>query len=236
MKESEKLGLSLNSKKTGTMVVSRKTLNPTCNIKINGTTLRQTQQFKYLGTIISSDGKSHTEVESRISQAKTTFHKMKHILTNINLSLETRQKVLKSYIEPILVYGCEAWTISGQLERTLEATEMWFIRRMLRIPWTARKTNEDVLTEANHNRQLITNIRRRQAKFIGHIMRKGELEHTVTTGKLNGKRARGRQREKIMDNLTTWLGTVRATDTIIATQNRVKWTSMIAHASRQGTR
>ena len=236
VKESEKLGLSLNSRKTETMVVSRKTLNPTCNIKINGTTLRQTQQFKYLGTIISSDGKCHTEVKSRISQAKMTFHKMKHILTNINLSLETRKRVLKSYIEPILVYGCEAWTISRQVERTIEATEMWFIRRILRIPWTARETNEDVLTEANHNRQLITNIRRRQAKFIGHIMRKGELERTVTTGKLNGKRARGRQREKIMDNLSTWLGTVRATDTIIATQNRVKWRSMIAHASRQGTR
>ena len=236
VKESEKLGLSLNRRKTETMVVSRKTLNPTCNIKINGTTLRQTQQFKYLGTIISSDGKCHTKVKSRISQAKMTFHKMKHILTNINLSLETRKRVLKSYIEPILVYGCEAWTISRQLERTIEATEMWFIRRILRIPWTARETNEDVLTEANHNRQLITNIRRRQAKFIGHIMRKGELERTVTTGKLNGKRARGRQREKIMDNLSTWLGTVRATDTIIATQNRVKWRSMIAHASRQGTR
>ena len=236
VKESEKLGLSLNSRKTETMVVSRKTLNPTCNIKINGTTLRQTQQFKYLGTIISSDGKCHTEVKSRISQAKMTFHKMKHILTNINLSLETRKRVLKSYIEPILVYGCEAWTISRQVERTIEATEMWFIRCILRIPWTARETNEDVLTEANHNRQLITNIRRRQAKFIGHIMRKGELERTVTTGKLNGKRARGRQREKIMDNLSTWLGTVRATDTIIATQNRVKWRSMIAHASRQGTR
>ena len=175
-------------------------------------------------------------LQNNIALHITTFHKMKHILTNINLSLETRKRVLKSYIEPILVYGCEAWTISRQLERTIEATEMWFIRRMLRIPWTTRKTNEDVLTEANHNRQLITNIRRRQAKFIGHIMRKGEMEHTVTTGKLNGERARGRQREKIMDNLTTWLGTVRATDTIIATQNRVKWRSMITHASRQGTR
>ena len=235
VQESDNMGLSLNIKKTETMVISRKTPTPTCNIKINGTTLKQVQHFKYLGTIISSDGRCHTEIKSRICQAKATFHKMKQILTNINLSLETRKRVLKSYIEPVLLYGCEAWTINKQQERAIEATEMWFIRRMLRIPWTARKTNEEVLVEANCKRQLMTNIRKRQARFIGHTMRKKALENTVTTGKFDGKRGRGRQREKILDRLTTWLGTARTADTIAATQDRVKWRSMIAHASRQGT-
>ena len=121
------MGLTLNIKKTEIMLVSRKTPNPTCNIKINDTTLKQVQHFKYLGTIISSDGKCQTEVKNRISQAKTTFHKMKHILTNANLSVETRKRVMKCYIEPMLLYGCEAWTINKELKRKIEATEMWFI-------------------------------------------------------------------------------------------------------------
>ncbi|GFN98145.1 endonuclease-reverse transcriptase [Plakobranchus ocellatus] len=67
---------------------------------------------------------------------------------------------------------------------------------MLRIPWTAKKTNERVLNEANKRRSLVRNIRKRQATFLGHVMRRGKLEHLVTTGKFEGKRSRGRQREK----------------------------------------
>ncbi|GFO06697.1 Di-n-acetylchitobiase [Plakobranchus ocellatus] len=65
------------------------------------------------------------------------------------LLIETRKRALQCYIEPVLMYGCEAWTISKQIQNKLEATEMWFLRRMLRIPWTAKKTNERVLNEAN---------------------------------------------------------------------------------------
>ncbi|GFO14934.1 2-oxoisovalerate dehydrogenase subunit beta, mitochondrial-like [Plakobranchus ocellatus] len=97
------------------------------------------------------------------------------------------------YIEPVLMYGCEAWTISKQIQNKLEATEMWFLRRMLRIPWTAKKTNERVLNEANKRRSLVRTIRKRQATFLGHVMRRGKLEHLVTTGKFEGKRSRGRQ-------------------------------------------
>ncbi|GFO27491.1 endonuclease-reverse transcriptase [Plakobranchus ocellatus] len=91
-----------------------------------------------------------------------------------------------------------------QIQNKLEATEMWFLRRMLRIPWTAKKTNERVLNEANKRRSLVSPIRKRQATFLGHLMRREKLEHLVRTGKFEGKR--GRQREKIMDGLATWLG------------------------------
>ncbi|GFO01083.1 RNA-directed DNA polymerase from mobile element jockey [Plakobranchus ocellatus] len=86
------------------------------------------------------------------------------------------------------MYGCEAWTISKQIQNKLKATEMWFLRRMLRIPWTAKKTNERVLNEANKRRSLVRTISKRQATFLGHVMRRGKLEHLVTTGKFEGKR------------------------------------------------
>ncbi|GFO27285.1 RNA-directed DNA polymerase from mobile element jockey [Plakobranchus ocellatus] len=103
---------------------------------------------------------------------------MKTILTNKHIYIETRKRVLQCYIEPVLMYGYEAWTISKQIQNRLEATEMWFLRiRMLRIPWTAKKTNERVLNEANKRRSLVKTIRKLQATFLGHVMRRRKLEH-----------------------------------------------------------
>ncbi|GFN97261.1 mannosyltransferase [Plakobranchus ocellatus] len=162
------------------------------NIYIKGTRLKQKDQFKYLGSLISSDGRNNSEVASRIAQAKTNFQKMKTVLTNKNISIRTRRGALECYIEPVLMYGCEAWTISKQTQKKLEATEMWFLRRMLRISWTAKKTNDTVLEEAHTTRLLISKIRKRQATFFGHVMRREKLENLVTTGMLEGKRSRGK--------------------------------------------
>ncbi|GFR85165.1 endonuclease-reverse transcriptase [Elysia marginata] len=86
---------------------------------------------------------------------------------------------------------------------------MWFWRRMLRIPWTAKKTNEEVLNETETARSLINRIRKRQATFVGHIMRRDGLENLLTTGKLEGGRGKGRQREKMLDGLTSWMKAVQ---------------------------
>ncbi|GFO15828.1 craniofacial development protein 2 [Plakobranchus ocellatus] len=108
--------------------------SPKCDIFINKVKLKQTEKFKYLGTIILNDGKTNREISARTAQAKINFQKMKTILTNKHISIETRKRALQCYIEPVLMYGCEAWTISKQIQNKLEATEMWFLRRMLRIP------------------------------------------------------------------------------------------------------
>ncbi|GFO46620.1 endonuclease-reverse transcriptase [Plakobranchus ocellatus] len=218
--ESEKKGLELNRKKTEVMVVSRKQELPISNIYIKGTRLKQKDQFKYLGSLISSDGRNNSEVASRIAQAKTNFQKMKTVLTNKNISIQTRRRALECYIEPILMYGCEAWTISKQTQKKLEATEMWFLRRMLRISWTAKKTNDTVLEEAHTTRLLISKIRKRQATFFGHVMRREKLENLVTTGMLEGKRSRGKQREKLIEGLTDWLKAGKSLEAIEATKDK----------------
>ncbi|GFN87522.1 eukaryotic translation initiation factor 3 subunit f [Plakobranchus ocellatus] len=105
---------------------------------------------------------------------------------------------------------------------------------MLQIPWTAKKTNERVLNEANKRGSLVR-IKKRQATFLGHMMRRGKLEHLVTTGKFEGKRSRGRQREKIMDGLATWLGPRKVSDTLAAIKDRDLWRDMIANTYKQAT-
>ncbi|GFO14917.1 mitogen-activated protein kinase kinase kinase 7 [Plakobranchus ocellatus] len=215
------------------MVVSRKQELPIINIYIKGTRLKQKDQFKYLGSLISSDGRNNSEVASRIAQAKTNFQKMKTVLTNKNISIRTRRRALECYIEPILMYGCEAWTKSKQTQKKLEATEMWFLRRMLRISWTAKKTNDTVLEEAHTTRLLISKIRKRQATFFGHVMRREKLENLVTTGMLEGKRSRGKQREKLIEGLTDWLKAGKSLEAIEATKDRKKWRTMIANAEER---
>ncbi|GFR91668.1 endonuclease-reverse transcriptase [Elysia marginata] len=106
---------------------------------------------------------------------------------------------------------------------------------MLRISWTERKSNETVLIEANSRRSLIKTIRKRQASFLGHIMRREKLEHLITTGKLDGKRGRGKQRGKMMVGLKRWLGSGSSTETMTAMGHRKLWRNMIADASKHGT-
>ncbi|GFN77131.1 endonuclease-reverse transcriptase [Plakobranchus ocellatus] len=160
---------------------------------------------------------------------------MKTVLTNKNISIRTRRRALECYIEPILMYGCEAWTISKQTQKKLEATEMWFLRRMMRMSWTAKKTNDTVLEEAHTTRLLISKIRKRQATFFGHVMRREKLENLVTTGMLEGKRSRRKQREKLIEGLTDWLKAGKSLEAIEATKDRKKWRTMIANAVKQGT-
>ncbi|GFR77493.1 endonuclease-reverse transcriptase [Elysia marginata] len=120
------------------------------------------------------------------------------------------------------MYGCEAWTITKEIHKKIEAAEMWFFRRMLRVPWTARKMNKEVLKETETTRSFMNRIRRRQAKFVAHIMRREglDLENLVTTGRMEGKKSRGRQREKMLDGMTSWMVTKTMTDALSETWDR----------------
>ena len=163
--ESEAMGLSLNVKKTECMVVSKQSTNPRCNLVSKGETIKQVTKFKYLGYLITSDGKCITEIRKRIAMAKDTFQKMKPILANRNISMATKLKAMKTYVWAVLLYGCECWTMNSAIVKKLEAVEMWFIRRMMRISWTERRSNESVLKDSNLERTLIRTIRERQLKF-----------------------------------------------------------------------
>ena len=92
-------------------------------------------------------------------------------------------------------------SITSDIEKKIEAAEMWFIRRMLRISWTEKKTNVNVLREGNVQRSLLKTIRKRQMEFLGHVCRRRGLEFLSLTGKVEGKRDRGKQRITFLDSL-----------------------------------
>ena len=169
---SEEYGLSLNTKKTECMVVSKKSDPPQCNISCKNEKIKEVHHFKYLGFTIKSDGKCDTEIRKRIAMSKETFTQMRSLFNNRNLALKTKTRMLKAYVWSLLLYGCECWTLNKTLTSKLEATEMWYLRRILRISWTEKVTNEDVLRRTNTERSLVSTIRKRQLKFLGHITRK----------------------------------------------------------------
>ena len=227
--KSEERGLQLNAKKTECMVVSKNPNAPTCKISCNGVDIKQVKTFKYLGCNITQDARSDCEIKKRIAMAKDTFCKMKTIFTNRNINIFTKIETLRAYVWSILLYGCESWTLSKNTEKKLEATEMWFIRRMLRISWTEKKSNTEVMEEAGYQRSLIKTIRKRQMQFLGHICRKDGIEKHVLCGKIEGKRSRGRQRNLFINSLNKYAtdGTITNAELIRRTEDREVWRAMV---------
>ena len=132
---------------------------------------------------------------------KDAFLKMKSILINTKIDIRVRLRILKCYIIPIFTYGSECWSVSSTMRKRIEALEMWFLRRMLRISWTRHVSNEEILQIAKTQRTIWTDIRERQRKFIGHVIRKEELEQIVMAGKIQGKKAKGRQGQMMLPSM-----------------------------------
>ena len=105
----------------------------------------------------------------------------------------------------ILLYGCETWTITAETKKNLEAAEMWFYGKMVRISWKEKRTNESIIEETNQERSLINTKRKRQLKFLGHICRHKGLEFLSLTGKIEITRSRGRQRITFLDSLSSFV-------------------------------
>ena len=155
--------------KTKAMVVCRNG-GGTVNIIIDGEKVEQIASFKYLGSIFTEDGRSLNDVKARIALAKDAFSKRKELLTK-SLSKELKKRIVKVLIWPVVMYGCETWTLRKAEFDKLQALEMWIWRRLENISWKQKIRNEEVLKREKENRCLITTIYRRQKNWIGHILR-----------------------------------------------------------------
>ena len=229
----ERMKLKVNTRKTEVMGIVKGEQTLSVNIQLGSMRIKQAESFTYLGSVIADDGRSDTEIRRRIGAAKTAYVRMRPLLANMSLDINLRVRVLKCYVWSVLLYGAETWTISAVMKSRIEAAEMWFYRRMLRISWVRRVTNEEVLRRVGRNRELMGIVRERQMRFVGHVMRENDLERTVITGRVEGRRARGRQRTKYMDSL---LGDVRDVQTvgelIRMTEDRERWRTMTAYVRR----
>ena len=223
---SEEKGLRINIEKTECMVVTKPNERPDCSIRIQQELVKQVEQFKYLGSTLTADGRCTKEINTRIGIAKTAFRKMANLITNSRISIDTRKRAVQTYVWSTLLYGCETWTVSKVMEKKLEAMEMWCWRRMLRVSWTERRTNVNILEAIGSRRELVPLLRKRQMTFLGHIMRANGLENLAITGRISGSRGRGRPRKKYLDRLKELIGGVTTQEMLSLTRDRERWRSI----------
>ena len=150
----------------------------------------------------------------------SSFNQMSPVLKDRKLSIPLKVRLLKCFIWSVLLYGCESWTLSAALTRNIDATEMWFYRRMLRVSYAAHETNISVLQRMGQERQLLRTIKERQTRFTGHIIRKGELEDLILAGKVQGKKARGGQRLLFLNQVMENTGLTSPRTILDAARNR----------------
>ena len=193
------LDIKINVKKIKSMVVSRKGEN-TVNIIVERQRVEQVKRFKYLGSLITEDGRCIEDVKQRIGMAKDAFNKRRELLTR-SMSKGLKKRMIKTLVWPVALYGSETWAMKKEVMDRLEAFEMWIWRRMEKISWKDLKTNDEVLLLVGEERNLVKTIEKRKKNWIGHIVRGNGLLKLVLEGRMEGKRPRGRPRIGMIDEL-----------------------------------
>ena len=125
------------------------------------------------------------------------------ILKSRDITLPTKVRLVKAMVSPVVTYGCESWTIKKAEHRRIDAFELWCWRRLLRVPWTARKSNQSILKEISPGYSLEGLMLKLKCQYFGHLMRRADsFEETLMLGKIEGRRRRGRQRMRWLDGIT----------------------------------
>src|SRR6478609_8030965 len=188
------------------------------NITVEGQSVEQVSKFRYLGSLISKDGRCLVDVKTRIGMAKDAFNKRKELLTK-SIRVDLRKRLVKTLVWLVVLYGCETWTMRKEEINRLNAFEIWVWRRMGKVSWMDERTNEQVLSSMNENRSLIKTIWDRKKNWIGQVVRGDGLMKLVLEGRMVGKRPRGRPRMGMIDDVLdeTYGGTKRKAE------NRENW-------------
>ena len=125
------------------------------------------------------------------------------ILKSRDITLSTKVHLVRTMVFAIVMYGCESWTIKKAKRRRIDAFELWCWRRLLRIPWTARRSNQSILKEISPGCSLEGLMLKLRLQYFGHLTRRADLfEKTLMLGKIEGRRRRGRQRMRWLDGIT----------------------------------
>ena len=192
-------GMKINVKKTKVMCIARKT-GGKVRIIIDGQKVEQVSQFRYLGSLISEDGYCEKDIRARIGMGKSAFLAKKILLTS-NIGMELKKRIVKSTVWSVMLYGAETWTLTQAEKKRIEAFEMWVWRRMLKISWKEKISNDEVLMKVGEQRNLLNIISQRKHSWIGHILRHDGLLNTILEGRMEGKAARGRKRLNMLSDI-----------------------------------
>ena len=125
------------------------------------------------------------------------------ILKSRDITLPTKVHLVKAIVFPVVMYGCESWTVKKAERQRIDAFELWYWRRLLRVPWTARRSNQSILKEISPGCSLEGLMLKVKLQYFGHLLQRADsFEKTLMLGKIEGRRRRGRQRMRWLDGIT----------------------------------
>ena len=172
---------------------------PITSWQIDGETVAD---FIFLGSKITADSDCSHEIKRRLLLGRKFMTNLDSIFKSRDITLPTKVHLVKAMVFPVVMYGCESWSIKKAECRRIDAFELWCWRRLLRVPWTARRSNQSILKEIGPECSLEGLMLKLKLQYFGHLMwRADSFEKTLMLGKIEGRR-RGRQRMRWLDDIT----------------------------------
>jgi len=160
--ESEKVGLKLNIQKMKIMASG-----PITSWEIDGETV---SDFIFLGSWITADGDCSHEIKRRLLLGRKVMTNLDSIFKSRDITFPAKVRLFKAMVFPVVMYGCESWTVKKAEHRRIDACELWCWRRLLRVPWTARRSNQSILKEISPGISLEGMMLKLQLQYFGHLM------------------------------------------------------------------
>ena len=185
--ESEKVGLKLNIQKTKIMASG-----PITSWQIDGETMETVRDFILGSSKITADGDCNQEIKTCFLLGRKAMTNLDSMLNSRDITLPAKVHLVKAMVFPVVMCECESWTIKKAECRRIDAFELWCWRRLLRVPWTARRSNQSILKEINSEYSLEGLMLKLKLQYFGHLMQRTDsLEKTLMVGKTEGRRRRG---------------------------------------------
>ena len=160
--------------------------------EIDGETVETVADFIFRGSKITADGDCSHEIKRRLLLERKVMTNLDSIFKSRGITLLTKVRLVKAMVFPVLMYGCESWTVKKAERQRIDVFELWCWRRFLRVPWTARRSNQSILKEINPGISLEGMMLKLKLQYLGHLMRRVDsLEKTLMLGEIGGRRRRG---------------------------------------------
>ena len=176
---------------------------PITSWQIDKKTMEIVTDFIFLGSKITADDDYSHEIKRRLLLGRKVMTNLDSIFKSRDITLPTKVCFIKAMVFPVVTYGCESWIIKKAERRRIDAFELWCWRRLLRVPWTARRSNQSILKEISPECSLEGLMLNLKLQYFGHLIRRTDsLEKTLMLGKIEGRRRRGRQRMRWLDGIT----------------------------------
>ena len=157
----------------------------------------------FLGSKITADGDCGHEIKRHLLLGRKALTNLDNILKSRDITLPTKVQLVKAMVFPVVMYGCESWSIKKAERQRIDTFELWCWRRLLRVPWTARRSNQSILREISPGCSLEGLMLKLKLQYFGHLMQRVDsLEKTLMLGRIGGRRRRGRHRMKWLDGIT----------------------------------